>query len=458
MEVNMLTNQRKIVLTIMLLLFVPPFLSAQWLETTISVGSNPYALVYNPVSVKVYCANYSSDNVTVIDGETNTVIATIAVGDAPRALVHNSTNNTIYCANGESGNITVIDGANDNIIATINVGDTPRDLVYNPTDNKVYCANYYSGNVTVIDGVTNTVMSTIDFWAPRALVYNPTNNKVYCISYSLDGVIVIDGATDSIIANVGGGDYGYALGYNITSNKVYCAYWDWHYGRDWGYVAVIDGEVDTLITSIFINSPIAFTSNTFNNKVYCIDSWLYRVMVIDGVVDTAITTVAVGGYPHSLVYNSINNKVYCTSRYTDNVTVIDGDTDSIVATITVGNHPRACTWNPVQNRTYVANYYDSSVSVIRDSVTGIEELPQSASPLILDVYPNPTRAAFAIRASAPLRNVRIYDSLGELVKTVTLTKFENMITVSMNNMSAGVYFVRVATEDSEFLKKVVVTK
>jgi YVTN family beta-propeller protein len=40
-----------------------------------------------------------SDNVSVIDGATNQVIATIPVGDGPCALVWNSTNNKVYCAN-----------------------------------------------------------------------------------------------------------------------------------------------------------------------------------------------------------------------------------------------------------------------------------------------------------------------------------------------------------------------
>jgi len=73
--------------------------NAQWLETTITVGDCPVALVYNPTNNKVYCANYESDNVTVIDGATDSVITTIMVGDAPRSLGYNPTNNKVYCAN-----------------------------------------------------------------------------------------------------------------------------------------------------------------------------------------------------------------------------------------------------------------------------------------------------------------------------------------------------------------------
>jgi DNA-binding beta-propeller fold protein YncE len=42
--------------------------SAQWLETTIPVGTWPWALVWNSQNNKVYCANYASNNVMVSDG------------------------------------------------------------------------------------------------------------------------------------------------------------------------------------------------------------------------------------------------------------------------------------------------------------------------------------------------------------------------------------------------------
>ena len=94
---------------------------SQWLETTILVDSGPYALVWNSVNNKVYCANEYNANVTVIDGTNNSVITTIPVGNDHYALVWNSANNKVYCANVGSANVTVIDGANDSIITTIPV-------------------------------------------------------------------------------------------------------------------------------------------------------------------------------------------------------------------------------------------------------------------------------------------------------------------------------------------------
>ena len=91
-------------------------LSAQWLETTIPVGDYSWTLVYNSLNNKVYCANRSGDNVTVIDGATNSVITTISVGSGSRAFAWNPIQNRTYVANYWSFTVSVI---RDSIISGI---------------------------------------------------------------------------------------------------------------------------------------------------------------------------------------------------------------------------------------------------------------------------------------------------------------------------------------------------
>ena len=68
---------------LVLLLAVQP-LQAQTVTTTISAGTSPYAVAVNPVTNKIYVANYNSNTVTVIDGATNSTTATVSVGVSPR--------------------------------------------------------------------------------------------------------------------------------------------------------------------------------------------------------------------------------------------------------------------------------------------------------------------------------------------------------------------------------------
>jgi YVTN family beta-propeller protein len=249
-----------------------------------------------------------------------------------------------------------------------------------------------------------------------------------------------------------------ALIHNSTNNKVYCANW----GRP-GNVTIIDGGTDSVITTITVgDDPGGLVYNPTNNKVYCANAFSRDVTVIDGAADSVITTIPTWppGSPAgpAMLYNHINNKIYCAMAIGLCVNIIDGLSDTLVTHIGVGDGVWDLAWNPVQNRTYVAIFYDADVAVIRDSLTGIEELTEEASPLTVNIYPNPTKRALTIHASVPLRIVKVYDILGDLVREKNITKLDNTTAISLRNLSAGVYFVKVNTEGTELIRKVIVTK
>ena len=190
----------------------------------VTTGAGPQALCYNPQNSRVYSANYDSDNVTVIDGVTDSVVATVAAGNFPAALCYNPTNNKVYCANTGYASVTVIDGTTDSVIATVAVGDHPYVLCYNPTNNKVYCANDVSDSVAVIDGATDSVVAALPVGSrPRVLCHNSSNNKVYCANWLGNDVTVIDGATNSVAATIRVGAMPTALAWNPVQNRVYVA-------------------------------------------------------------------------------------------------------------------------------------------------------------------------------------------------------------------------------------------
>ena len=68
--------------------------SADWVTATVAAGYGPNAVAVNPVTNKIYVANYVSDNVTVIDGATNGT-TTVGVGTSPVAVAVNPVTNKI---------------------------------------------------------------------------------------------------------------------------------------------------------------------------------------------------------------------------------------------------------------------------------------------------------------------------------------------------------------------------
>ena len=171
---------------------------------TIPVGSVPIGVAVNATSNKIYVANSASNNISVIDGSSNTVIATVADPSAvePVAVAVNPTTNTIYVANLQSNNLSVIDGATNSVTATIPVGTSPSGVAVESQMNFIYVANTgnspsgNAGNITVINGTTNatTTLSDPNAKNPVAVAANSVTNKIYVANWGSNNVTVINGA------------------------------------------------------------------------------------------------------------------------------------------------------------------------------------------------------------------------------------------------------------------------
>ena len=168
----------------------------------IPVGSVPIGVAVDATSNKIYVANSGRNNISVIDGSSNTVVATVTDPNAiaPVAVAVNTTTNTIYVVNSQSNNLSVIDGATNSVTATIPVGTSPSGVAVDSQTNFIYVANVGNsgdpGNVTVINGATNATTTLADPNAknPVAVAANSVTNKIYVANSGSNNVTVIDGA------------------------------------------------------------------------------------------------------------------------------------------------------------------------------------------------------------------------------------------------------------------------
>lgn len=66
----------------------------------------------------------------------------------------------VYVSNTDDDTVSVIDAETNTVVATVPVGDEPRNLAVSPDGTRVYVPNRFDDNVTVIDGTTNMVLTT----------------------------------------------------------------------------------------------------------------------------------------------------------------------------------------------------------------------------------------------------------------------------------------------------------
>jgi len=347
--------------------------SGQWLETTIQLpdSSGPIALCLDPVTRKVYSANFLAGTVTVIDAQSCSILASIRVGYRPSALVCYPAAGKVYCANtGESvppdSTVSVIDCVGDSVIREVRVMRGPCALAVNLTNDKVYAVNFCSDYVSVISATTDSVLVNVYCGnAPMAVCHNPVVNKVYCAS-GIHYVTVLDGASNRTLAVI---DIlgGWRFCVDTIHNKVYCA-------TAGGQVGIIDGRTDSL-RALLGNASWVYDLCWAqpNGMVYAVTYDCDSLIGIDCSTDSVVFSIYVGEYPRAVCYNAINNRVYCANGGSLSVSVVDCSPLRVVREITVGELPRALAWDPATNRTFVANYLSSSISVLRDSAGGVEE-------------------------------------------------------------------------------------
>ena len=77
------------------------------------------------MGTRIYTSNFHTNNVSVIDLATNTVIETIPVGQFPSGIALHSTGSRAYVPNWVSNSVSVIDTASNTVIQTITVGQAP---------------------------------------------------------------------------------------------------------------------------------------------------------------------------------------------------------------------------------------------------------------------------------------------------------------------------------------------
>ncbi|PFY28605.1 PQQ-dependent protein, partial [Bacillus toyonensis] len=88
-----------------------------------------------------YVANLGSNNVSVINTVSNTVVATIPVGLSPRNVAITPNAQFAYVVNGVSDNVSVINTASNTVFTTIPGGSSPRGIAITPNGTFAYVAN-----------------------------------------------------------------------------------------------------------------------------------------------------------------------------------------------------------------------------------------------------------------------------------------------------------------------------
>ena len=339
--------------------------------TSIGLGAQPddetIAIISNEKATtgtlnRAFVAIPSTNQVKVIDANTNAVIATTGVGLNPVRVANTPNNDRIFVLNSGSNNVSVIDTHTNGVVATIAVGTSPDSVAFTPDSNRAYVTNPGSNNVTVINVGTTAVIATIAVGnGPGAVAVTADGTKVYAANEGSSNVSVISTATNTVIGTIPVGSGEYEIVITPDSKKAYVT------NQGSNNISVIDTATNAVVKTIAVGTgPNEHAITRDGKKVYVPNVDSNNVSVIDTATDSVIATIPVGSNPQAVAISRDGKRAYVTNEDSNNISVIDTATNTVIATVNSGTSPDnlALFENRDLHNLFVVNDGSNDVSVV----------------------------------------------------------------------------------------------
>jgi YVTN family beta-propeller protein len=363
----------------------------------IGIGYEP-ALVCNPLDNKVYVMSSDDGRIFVVDCATDSVIDTLQVNGIPGHLVYNRISDKLYCCDW-SDEVTVIDCRSDTVLARISLTGGIDAAAFNPVANKLYCDD--GAGIDIICGQGDTLLGRVPLSRDASiLLVDSTDNLVWCSSYS-DTIYAVDGQGDSLCAAVAVGNAPNTMCYNPTRNRVYL---------DNPHLTVVDPVAERVEKRVLLGfTPAAVCWAKSSNKLYCAGLSEAAVAVV-GSGNMVQGYVPVGRDPSALAYDRPLGLICCANVLDSSVSIIACGSDSVIATVKVGIPPKRLCVDTVLHKAWCSS--DSAVAVIdlrAESLTAVVPVPAyEITALLVD----PARARVYC-ATAYKAHVVAFDAAGD---------------------------------------------
>jgi YVTN family beta-propeller protein len=325
-------------------------------------AANPYVhgLHWNPASRRLYSVPGLDTLISVIETETDSVVATMAMPhplialDGVRNACLNTRRNKLYVVT-YSGKCAVFDLSTNTLQRVLPVSGW---TCYDAASDKLYML-VDDNQVSIFDGNADSLLTTVQAGnGATNLRCLERCNRVYVTNFFGASVTVIDGASNGVIRDIPTPVGPLNLTMNETDGKVYVS-------CDGAY-AVIDGYGDSVRAVVPVNGTrmgaAAATWNARTDKAYLVGA--NQLKVVAGASDTVVKELNTAFSVDGAVCNSCRNAVYFTRPGTSRLTAINGASDTIMwREFTGRDADGGAVWSSRYRRLYNSNYVQGDITV-----------------------------------------------------------------------------------------------
>jgi YVTN family beta-propeller protein len=295
----------------------------------------------------------------VLTAAVHPLATTVGVGSGPSAVAYDSGKGEVFVTNSESDNVSVINDTTDTVVANIPVGTDPLAATYDSGKGEIFISNEKSANVSVISDATNTVIQTIAVAGyPLFSAYDSANGEIFVTNDEVS-VAVISDATNTVVDTIAVGNISAGAGFDPALGEVFTT------NGDDGTVDVISAATNlvTHVIPVAVNPEGTLAYDSAKGEIF-VAAVAKAVSVISAATNKVVATVTVGKDPMGTAYDAVAGDVFVPNYGDDNVSVISDATNTVVQSIPVGTGPYAVAYDSGVGKAFVPNYVSSDVSVI----------------------------------------------------------------------------------------------
>lgn len=299
-------------------------------STAIKVSNQPTLLAINEKTNKIFVINMGSKDLSIINGDKDTVLANIPLGGMPLNLAVNEDNNKVYIADRANNEIIIVDGLTNKISKRVPVGNYPFSIIFNEKLKRVYVANRTSDTISVIDSEKEEVIKEIKTGRePVELIRNSLTNKLYVANALSQELYIIDEDNYQIKSvKLGTNSFPERMAIDEERNKLFVS-------SDASDLVTIHNEEGEILKTFDVKrqtSQVIF--NTFNSKVYINSPELNGIFVINS-QDDSLSSVPPEllkidippkkiSFPYPLFYDDENEKLFVVNRGLGDIMLFNG--------------------------------------------------------------------------------------------------------------------------------------
>jgi YVTN family beta-propeller protein len=302
---------------------------------------------------RVYVPNELTNDVTVIDPVTLTVVGRFAVGKSPEHITPSWDLQTLYVNNMNGASLTVIDPRTQKPVDTKSV-PFPYNLYFTPDGTKAIVVADYLGKSTVADN--GLYFYDRKTWELLKFVQVPFPG-VNHMDFSPDGSFLIVSCESA------------------------------------GAVVKVDTQQMAITGSLHVGgSPLDVRLAPTGDVFFVANQGTNGVDVVDPISMKSVGFIKTGVGAHGLAFSRDVTRLFVTNRNNGSISVVDVATHSVVDTWNIGGSPDMATLSPDGSQLWVSNRFHGTV-VVLNPATGavIKVIKTGGNPHGLTFWPQPGR-------------------------------------------------------------------